>query len=305
MHILIAGASGFIGKELVRALATDHRVSVLGRDMSHLNQCFDANIAKLTWENLPKQDAKQYDVVINLCGTNIGAKKWNQAIKDELIESRVATNRQLIAWLIAAEAKPRYFCANAIGIYGAHDESSISFDENTALNIAAKPSDFLQTISFAWQESLQPAIDCGLSVTTLRFGVVLKKGEGMLKKLELPFALGLGAIFGSGKQVVSWIHHADLVAAVKFLLEHPDVTDAVNLTSPQPVTQKEFAIAFARALHRPQFLKMPAWFVKAGFGEMGDLLILKGQRVIPQRLLQLNFSFRYASIEAALHAEYS
>lgn len=304
MNILIAGASGFIGRELIKVLSKTHRVSVLGRKMNRLEQCFPDTLDKLTWENLNSRDAKQFEIIINLSGSNIGAKRWNQAIKQELIESRTLTNKKLIDWLIKQEAYPHYFCANAVGIYGAHDKNTSSFDENSPINDTNATNDFLIKISLAWQQSLQPAIDRGIKVTTLRFGVVLRKGEGMLKKLEMPFSLGLGSIFGNGQQIISWIHYTDLVSAMVFLLEHLDVTGAINITSPNPISQKDFATDFAAVLKRPLFLRMPAFFVKALFGEMGDYLILKGQSVIPKRLLELNFKFQYPTLTAALKQEY-
>lgn len=304
MNILIAGASGFIGKQLTDFLSKTHQVSVLGRDMGRLNQCFpDTTTNKLTWDNLNKHNAKQFDTIINLSGANIAAKRWTKAIKQELIASRITTNNKLINWLIMQEAYPHYYCANAIGIYGTHDKT-LSFDENSPINDDDHPNDFLKQISLAWQKSLKPAIDRGIKVTTLRFGIVLKKGEGMLKKLELPFSLGLGGIFGDGQQIISWIHYTDLVNVINFLLEHRDITGAINITSPNPVPQKDFAIVFAAVLNRPLFLKIPAFFVKILLGEMGDSLILKGQRVIPKRLLELNFNFTYPTLKQALEQEF-
>lgn len=305
MKILIAGASGFIGKELTTALSKTHQVSVLGRDRGRLEACFPKAIEKITWENLTNHDAKQFAIIINLSGSNIGEKKWTKAIKQELISSRTETNNKLIDWLIKNDASPHYYCANAVGIYGAHDKNTPKFDEDTEINNNDIESDFLKQIGIAWQQSLQLAIDKGIKVTTLRFGVVLKKDEGMLKKLQLPFSLGLGSIFGSGQQIISWIHYLDLVSAIIFLLEHPNITGAVNITSPHPVSQKEFAIDFASVLKRPLLLKMPAFLVKALFGEMGEYLILKGQNVIPKRLLELNFKFNYPTLTTALEQEYA
>lgn len=304
MNILIAGASGFIGSELTKVLSKEHRVTVLGRELKRLEQSFPDTIGKLTWEYLDKEDAKQFEIVINLSGSNIGAKRWTQSVKQELIESRTLTNKKLIDWLIKQQADPHYFCANAVGIYGAHDKNTPPFDENSPINEKNPTNDFLTKISLAWQQSLQPAIDKGIKVTTLRFGVVLKKGEGMLKKLELPFSLGFGTILGSGQQIISWIHYEDLVNAMIFLLEHPQITGAVNITSPNPVSQKEFATDFANVLKRPLFLRMPPFLVNSLFGEMGEYLLLKGQNVVPKRLLESNYKFKYPTLISALKQEY-
>ena len=303
MNILIAGASGFIGKELTSRLSQQHAVTVLGRSMSRLEQCFAANISKLTWDKLSNNDPKSYDVVINLSGSSIGANRWSHAVKKELIDSRTLTNAQLINWLVKHEAKPRFFCANAIGIYGAESHSTQSFDEGSHLPSSA-PGDFLQYIGLVWEESLRPALDNNIPVTILRFGVVLKKGEGMLKKLELPFRVGMGSVLGGGNQVLSWIDCQDLVNAVLFLLDRPELSGPINITAPHPVTQNEFALAFAKALKRPLFFKTPAWFIKLVFGEMGEYLLLKGQKVVPKRLMELGFKFAYPTLGAALKNEY-
>jgi uncharacterized protein (TIGR01777 family) len=302
MNILIAGASGFIGTVLVNQLSHHHKITVLGRKLEKLDRVFSKDINQFTWSNLTNQDATQFDLIINLSGSSVGAQRWSSSVKKELIESRTLTNQQLIEWLIRQKAKPRFFCANAIGIYGAQELSQNVFDEDSPLPLSS--DDFLQQIGLAWEQSLQIATDAGIPVTTLRFGVVLKQGEGMLKKLELPFRLGLGSIVGSGQQMLSWIHYKDLVRAINFLIEHPDVIGAVNITAPYPITQQEFAKELAKALKRPLFIKTPGWFIKTLFGEMGDYLLLKGQKVLPKRLTELEFKFSYPKIETALTEEY-
>lgn len=302
MNILIAGASGFIGTTLVKSLSKNQKITVLGRQLEKLELAFSKNINKLIWDNLTNHDATQYDLIINLSGSSIGARRWSPTIKKELVESRALTNQQLIDWLINQNAKPRFFCANAVGIYGAQDMSHESFDEDTRL--PSSSDDFLQQIGLTWEQSLEAAIKADIPVTTLRFGVVLKQGEGMLKKLELPFRLGLGSILGGGKQELSWIHYKDLIHAIHFLIEHPNLTGPINITAPYPITQQDFAQQFARALRRPLFFKTPAWFINILFGEMGEYLLIKGQKVMPKRLTELGFKFSYPKIETALIEEY-
>lgn len=303
MNILISGASGFIGTNLVDHLAPNHNITVIGRNFNKLQQCFRSDIKKLTFEQLANCDATNYNLIINLSGSNIGAKRWNQSVKRELIESRTSTNQKLIEWLVKQQARPRFFCANAIGIYGAQDISNNSFDESTSLPLTA--GDFLQKISFAWEQSLQKAIDASIPVTAMRFGVVLKKGCGMLQKLELPFRLGLGSVLGHGNQTLSWIHYQDLLNAIDFLIANPDITGAINITSPIPVSQKEFALSLAQSLERKLLFRTPAWLIKLIFGEMGEYLLLKGQKVLPKRLTEMGFKFLYPNIEKALSIEYS
>ena len=304
MKILIAGASGFIGHALVTALSKHHQVSVLGRNKKKLQQAFSNIEYCYVWDELPNIEAKQFDTIINLCGLNIADSRWNASIKQQIIDSRVTTSKKLIDWAIQQNAKPHFICANAVGIYGIQNENDLSaFDENSIINMN-KPIDFLSEIGVNWQTALQPAIDYGMPVTITRFGVVLQKGQGMLKKLALSFYLGLGAIVGSGKQTISWVHIQDVVNALTYLIINPELTGAFNLTSPYPVSQKEFAQTLATCLNRPLLLKMPAFIVHLLFGEMGDCLLLSGQRVLPERLINAGYIFEYPTLTKALDHEF-
>ena len=304
MNILSAGASGFIGKELTRTLSKSHSITVLGRKIEPLEECFpESKTNKITWDDLSNCDAKKYDVVINLCGSNIGDKRWTPMVKKELIASRTSTNAALVQWLIGQKASPHFLCANAVGYYGIHKDATTTFDEDTPVK-RIQTHDFLNEIALTWEKSLQPAIDNDMRVSILRFGVVLKKGEGMLKKLALSFKLGLGSVLGHGSQVLSWVYYADLINAIVFLIDHPQPSGPINITSPNPVSQKDFAITFARTLKRPLFLTMPSFLVKILFGEMGECLLLNGQRVLPKKLTGLGFIFQYPELKGALEHEY-
>lgn len=305
MYILIAGASGFIGHALIRSLnKDDHQIMVLGRNKATLQQEFSNAARCCTWDELSQLDAKQFDAIINLCGFNIAASRWSDAVKKQIIDSRVSTSTILIHWLIKHQAKPHLICANAVGIYGLQDHGDTSaFDEDTPIN-TKNPPDFLSEVGVRWQEALQPAIDYGIPVTTTRFGVVLQKGQGMLKKLIPSFYLGLGAIINDGQQNLSWIHIHDLVGALMFLLLKPKLTGPFNLTSPYPVSQETFSRKLATCLHRPLFFKIPAFFIRLLFGEMGECLLLKGQRVLPKRLLGAGYQFQYPKLKQALQCEF-
>lgn len=305
MNILIAGASGFIGHELVHALKkNNHHITAIGRNKTTLLRTYSNNITCYTWDELPTLNANQFDAVINLCGLNISASRWNDTIKKQLIDSRVCTSEILIHWIIKHQAKPHFLCANAVGIYGVQkNDDRTAFDEDTFIDMK-EPRDFLSEIGVRWQTALQPAIDYGMPVTIARFGVVLKKGQGMLKKLFPSFYLGLGSTIGDGEQCISWIHIDDVVSGITFLLNKPDLNGAFNLTSPYPVTQSQFAHEFAACLHRPLLLKMPAFLIRLLFGEMGEYLLLKGQRVLPKRLLDAGYSFIYPKLAQALQNEF-
>ncbi len=304
MNILISGASGFIGHELVHALKSAHNISTLGRNKAILQSEFPGNITCYSWDELAAIDANQFDAVINLCGLNIAASRWTPTVKKQLIDSRVNTTEILRSWLIKYNAKPRFLCANAVGIYGAQkqDDSTI-FDEDSIID-TEHPKDFLSEIGIRWQAALQPAIDAGIPVISTRFGVVLRKGQGMLKKLFPSFYLGLGSIVGNGKQMISWVHVDDVVGGILFLLEHTELTGAFNLTSPHPVSQVQFANTLADCLHRPLLLKMPAFLIRLLFGEMGEYLLLKGQNVVPKRLTESGYTFKYPKLTQALQHEF-
>lgn len=293
MNILIAGGSGFIGHHLVDVLQDQHQITVIGRDKIKLKNQFSSAIKTLSWDMLPTTDASTYDLVINLCGFNIGSSRWNHRVKKKIIDSRVKTNTQLVEWLIEQKAVPRYFCANAVGIYGLQENGALeAFDEDSSIDFA-NPRDFMSEIGIRWQESLAPALQHGIKVTTLRFGVVLAKGDGILKKLAPSFYMGLGSIIGDGQQILSWVHIDDAVSAILFLINHPELTGAFNITSPNPISQEEFAHSLAQCMHRPLLFKIPAFVVRLLFGEMGECLLLKGQRVLPKRLNNSGYSFSY------------
>ena len=305
MNVLIAGASGFIGQKLVSKMQLSHNVTVLGRNKSYLTGYFSQPINRATWEDLSGLNAHKYDAIINLCGYNISSARWSERVKQNIIQSRVQTSRQLIDWVIKQGAKPHFICANAVGIYGMQDnEDKTALDEDTIIDVN-KPRDFMSQIGIQWEHALQTAIDYGLSVTTTRFGIVLAKNGGILKKLSPSFYLGLGSVIGEGTQVMSWVHMDDVVGGLLFLIHRPDLNGAFNLTSPHPVSQAEFAEALAKAMHRRLLFKIPAWIIRLIFGEMGECLLLKGQRVVPTRLIKLGYKFRYANLADALHHEYN
>ena len=304
MNVLIAGASGFIGHKLVLALQSDHVVTVLGRDMANLQRHFSKPVNTVTWEMLPDLEASGYDAIINLCGYNIAASRWSDTVKKQLIDSRVKTTATLVDWAIKQQAKPHFICANAIGIYGMQDNAdNTELDEDSPIDFE-NPRDFLSEIGVRWQQALQPAIDYGMKVITTRFGIVLEKGEGVLKKLTPSFYMGLGSIIADGKQIMSWVHIDDVVNAIIFLLNKPDTRGAFNITSPNPVSQAEFARALATTMHRPLLLKIPAFVIRMLFGEMGECLLLKGQRVVPSHLIELGYEFCYPVLMDALRHEY-
>ena len=304
MNILIAGASGFIGQALVKSLQENHRITVLGREEAKLQRLFGASVTIAAWNALDSLRAGDYHAVINLCGHNIAASRWSERVKEQVIASRVNTTVTLLNWAINQSAKPHFYNASAIGIYGTQEQDDpIAYDENSPIDFQ-KPRDFLSEIGTRWENALSPAEAAGIPVTITRFGVVLKKGQGMLKKLAPAFYFGLGSVIGTGTQIISWVHIEDIVRAYQFLLNNPQLTGSFNLTSPNPLSQILFAQTLAKSMHRPLLFKTPAVVIRTIFGEMGECLLLKGQRVLPKRLMREGFDFKYATLESALEQEF-
>ncbi len=295
MHYLITGATGFIGSALVESLLSDgQEVTVLTREPNKAYHQFEGKAAIITLEQLSA--LKSVDGVVNLAGAPIIDKRWSDARKRVIRESRVDFTRQLIEGLNKVGSKPAVFVSgSAIGFYGAREDGKV-LDE--ASDVVAG---FTHDLCRDWESAaLSAATLLGARVCLIRTGIVLGQG-GALGKMLLPFKFGLGGPIGHGEQWMSWIHLDDEVGAIRFLLENSGLEGAYNLTAPEPVTNKMFAQALGKALHRPTCLMTPSVVMKLLLGESSELL-LKGQRVQPKRLLEAGFKFNYPSLQAALQA---
>lgn len=302
LRILIAGATGMVGSALVEALKNEHDLILVGRDEKKLLKKFPGSKV-LTWQTLINFN-EPVDTVIHLSGKNIGDVYWTEKVKRKLIDSRVNTAHQLLEWITATQQKtPRVLATNAIGYYGCQvEQEQHVFDENDLI-AEDSPKDFLQKIAFEWQNAWKSE-DLTLSICWMRFGVVLQKNQGMLKKLMPSFFFGMGAVLGHGKQMISWVDLDDLVAAILWVLQHPEFEGPINMVSPNAVSQREFAKTFAKILNRPQILRLPAKLVSLLFGQMGLELLLSGQHVYPKRLMDAGFKFKYENLDEALNHEY-
>lgn len=307
MKIIIGGGTGFVGRTLVpELLKAGHHITVVGRDTDKISRTFSANVATLSWRELSNCQPDDYDAVINLAGANISGRRWTEAYKSELLSSRVQSTLALVEWCESAHTrKPHLYNASAIGYYGLQSVMKDQQPACTENDIVDDQTDtsFSGNLVRAWERAALSSDS--IKVTVMRFGVVLRRGEGMLKQLELPAKFGLGAVVGSGKQPLTWIDADDLVSAMIFLLEHPAITGVVNLTALEVVTQKQFTHAMSDVLHKPSLLWLPAIVVKMLFGQMGVELLLSGQAVYPLRLQELHFKFKYPTLQSALQHEYS
>ncbi|KTD69430.1 MULTISPECIES: TIGR01777 family oxidoreductase [Legionella] len=308
MNIIISGGTGLVGQALVpELLQAGHHIYVLGRDEQKIKHTFANTVHAISWDALTALNPDDFEAIINLAGENIAAHRWSASTKERLLASRIETTSQLVLWGVKAKTKkPHLYNASAIGIYGLQHtlaEDNLIFTETTP-SITSPADSFSTHLVTQWEQTAKIAFEKGMPVTLMRFGVVLKRGDGMLKKLELPAKYGLGAVVGSGEQPLAWIDSTDLVKAIMFLIAHPEITGPVNLVAPERVSQKTFTKTFAQVLNKPAFLHMPAWVVKLLFGQMGEELLLSGQTVAPQRLSEYQFNFTYPTLLSALTKEF-
>jgi hypothetical protein len=294
-HVLITGGTGFIGSALcARLLETGVEVSVLTRDRGRAQRRFQGRVRAM--ERLDELDNTSVpDVIVNLAGKNLGAERWNRRVKRELVASRVNTTRRVVDYIAAASIKPRLLISgSAVGYYGARGDQE--------LTEGSSPGDEYQSrLCERWEHAALQAEEQGVRVCISRTGVVMGRGGGALSGLAPQFRWGLGAVVGSGRQWISWIHLHDLIELFLHFMRDDRLQGAFNNTAPHPVTNRDFARQLGRTLKRPVALRVPGWALRPMLGEMAHLY-LTGQKVMPARHLQSGFDYRYPHIADALQA---
>jgi uncharacterized protein (TIGR01777 family) len=231
------------------------------------------------------------DAVIHLAGVPV-AQRWNQRVKNDIRDSRVAGTRNLVQALAKLPRKPQVLiCSSATGYYGSRGDEVLS-------ESSAPGNDFLSEVCVAWENEARAAESAGIRVVRMRTGIVLDARGGALAKMLPPFKMGVGGKLGSGKHWMSWIHLDDLVSLFQFALVNP-ISGAVNGVAPNPVTNADFTKALASAVHRPAIFPVPAFALRLLFGEMGDIL-LASQRVAPKAAQSAGFTFRFPELAPAL-----
>ena len=288
--IAIAGSSGLIGTALVYALrATDRRVvRIVRRAPSNADEVFwNPDTGEFDPAALAGVDA-----VVNLCGVNVGAKRWSGAFKQSLRDSRIDPT-EVLAAAVAEAGVPVLVNASAVGYYG--DTGARVTDET-----APAGDGFLAQLCIDWENATWAAKQAGARVVLVRSGLVLSKSGGMMGRLRPLFSLGLGARLGNGRQYMPWISLEDEIRALLFTISHDDLSGPVNLTGPAPVTNAEFTAAMGRAVNRPTPLMVPGFALRTLLGEFADEGLLGGQRAIPAALERAGFAFRHNTIGEAL-----
>lgn len=293
MQILLTGGTGFIGQSLARRLLLQgHALTVLSRDPAKASALFGAAVT--VWPSISQwQENTHFDAVINLAGEPIIDKAWTAKRKQALLDSRVGITEQLVSAMRRAHRKPYIFLSgSAIGYYG-------DCGPAVCTESAAAGRDFAAQLCRQWEQAARKAEAFGVRVALLRTGLVLARHGGMLKKMRLPFSLGLGSQLGNGQQMMSWIHLDDYIGALLFLLDCEDCHGAFNMTAPNPVSNQQFSRELAGSLKRRVLFSTPEWALKPVLGER-SLLLFGGQNVPPGKLLGHGFQFRYPKLADAL-----
>ena len=287
MNILITGGTGLIGSALTTLWQTEHRIWILTR--SKIRQNTDA-VQYI--QTLSQVDFNQLDAVVNLAGEPIADKRWTEAQKRRICDSRWQVTEQIAQFIQQAATPPKTFISgSAIGYYGRQANQEITEDYQAYF------PEFSHDICARWENLAQQASSENTRVCLLRTGIVLAERGGALKKMLPPFKLGLGGVIGSGEQYMSWIHLKDMVALIDFILKQPDLSGPINAVAPKAVSNRSFTETLAKRLNRPALLPMPAFMAKLLFGEMSEIL-LYGQRVVPKKLLDAGFHLATPSLRS-------
>lgn len=291
MNVAVTGSSGLVGSTLVPLLTTGgHRVIKLVRN--------NAGESDIDWD--PQSDSfvgsalEGIDAVVHLAGENIAAARWSEKTKEKIRSSRVHGTSVLCEGLAKMQTPPKVVvCASAIGFYG--DRADDVMTEESAAG-----SGFLAEVAQEWEGATAPAREAGIRVVNLRFGVILSPQGGALKKMLLPFRLGMGGRVGNGQQYWSWISVDDAAGAIHHALMTNSLLGPVNAVAPNPVTNIEFTKTLGRVLARPTLLPMPVFASRLVLGEMAEELLLASTRVEPKQLMESEYVFRQPTLEAAL-----
>lgn len=301
MRVVIAGGSGFLGSSLTdRFVGDGHEVVVLTRG-DEPSASGKVRFARWTpnGETGPwAKELEQADAVVNLSGAGIADKRWSEARKKVIADSRILSTRSIARAFAVISRRPAVLIqGSGAGYYGSYDNGP-TCDESSPPG-----SDFLGKLCVRWEAEALPVSDLGVRLAFARTSPVISKLGGALPQMMPPFKMFVGGPLGSGRQTMPWIHLDDWIGIVTWAIANPGVSGPLNLVTPQPITNAEFSQALGRALHRPGWLHAPAFALRIIVGEMADDALLKGCRILPKRVMELGYTFKYPGIDGALQAE--
>ena len=297
--IVIMGGTGLMGQAVVkRCVAENREVTVVTRNVADAEKVFDAansiRFVEYQAESL-KNTINSAEAVINLVGDNIAHGRWTKEKKRKIIESRIKSVETLESAIKLVEIKPKVVIqASATGIYGDREDETCTEDTEPGAGFLAK-------VCSSWEQKNIDFASIGIHHKTVRFGVVLTPDGGFLKKMLPMFKLWVGAVIGNGQDYIPWIHIDDLVSAIMFLIENPEIAGTFNVTSPNPAKSIIFNRTLGKVLHRPVLFRIPGFILKIFMGQVAKELILSSQKVHPVKLIDAGFQFTHPNLEEALH----
>ena len=298
MKIVIAGGTGFIGRMLVDTLvASNHSVVLLSRNPGAVRRLSPSRAAIHQWDGSSlgpwQEQMEDAGAVINLAGEPIAGGRWSRERKGRILRSRVNSTKILVEAIRQSRNKPKVLInGSAVGFYGAPGDEIVAEEYPPGRG-------FLPETCRRWEDEASRAEDLGLRVVRLRTGLVLGDDGGALQKMLIPFRFFVGGPIGSGRQWFPWVHRDDVVEIVQYAFGNPALSGPLNVVAPECVTMDEFCTVLGKAMGRPSRVRVPAFFVKALFGEMSQVL-LTGQRVVPAKLIKAGNAFRFPSLKGAL-----
>ena len=294
MKIRITGASGLIGKALQDSFAEKGYEMLLATrgEPKHENQVQWSVEYGCSNEDLSRLEG--LDAIVHLAGEGIAGLRWTDEKKKAIRESRVEGTRNLVNTLADLKQKPKVLIAgSAMGFYGDRGDEIVTETSRAG-------DTFLSEVCKDWEAESRRAEDSGIRTVLLRTAIVLSKDGGALATMLTPFKLGVGGVVGSGKQWMSWISLDDVIGIINYAIENENLRGAVNVASPNPVTNEEFTKTLGEVLYRPTILPLPEFAVNLVFGEMGDALLIDSTRVEPKRLQDAGYKFKFTHLKSAL-----
>ncbi|HAP35510.1 MAG TPA: TIGR01777 family protein [Bacteroidetes bacterium] len=299
MKILITGGTGFIGSHLVKYLSKEsHHIVLLTRSISRTSTLNNATMKYIHWD--PQMigewtdELNDCDMVINLIGKNVFEERWNEKVKQEILNSRIIPTKLLVEAIGRAKHKPSLLIsASAVGFYGDRNDEIIT-------EVSSGGNDFLADVVKQWEGAAYEAEKFGVRVATPRIGLVLEKSGGMIGKMLLPFKLFVGGPIGSGKQFLPWVHMDDVVRGILYPIGNKNFRGIYNLVSPNPISMNDFSAIFGKIIHRPSWIPAPNFALQILYGE-GAKVILSGQKAIPEKLLAAGYQFSYPELKTAMN----